>query len=491
MVELRDATYWVEEINRGRVSPTELLELTAEKIERLNPKYNAIVASDLERARQDLKQTKHGLFAGLPLPLKMLGQSHVGLPDTAGSQIFKDNIASNDSAFVVKLMEAGFTPFGQTNTPEFGFKNITDPKLYGPTRNVWNPAYYSGGSSGGAASAVAAGIYPMAAGSDGGGSLRIPASFSGLLGFKVTRGRMPQGPSGFRSWQGASTSGALTVSVRDMARFLAVSQTVQEAAPYQTPLLSKDRLLDIHESRKRLKVAFSLATPINGIEVSETAKLAVQKTIGYLAEQGHEIVEVAYPMDTRGLIESYYQMNAAETAAMLRPYEQAIGREIAVDEIEPLSFALLNVGRKISAINYIEILNSWDQATAVFEERIFSEFDIFITPTSAQTAPKITDDLVPDAVRDAISNIKALSFAEQTQAISAYFEPSLAITPYPFTANLTGQPVLSVPVFVDQQSGLPQGVQLWGAKNSEITILELAKELENGGQFILPAAYRS
>ncbi|WP_316146598.1 amidase family protein, partial [Listeria monocytogenes] len=140
---------------------------------------------------------------------------HKGLPDTASSQLFSENVASEDDNYVKGLLEAGFTPFGQTNSPEFGFKNISDSKLYGDTRNVWNEAYYSGGSSGGAASAVASGMFAIAGASDGGGSIRIPASFSGLIGLKMTRGRMPQGPDSYRGWQGASISGALTVSVRD------------------------------------------------------------------------------------------------------------------------------------------------------------------------------------------------------------------------------------------------------------------------------------
>ena len=235
MTKIKDATYWSEQIRKGETTPIELLLVAEKKIEKLNPQYNALVAYDINQAKNDLSKTQNGYFAGLPFPLKMLGQDHANLPATACSKLFKDNIAHSDDNYVKAILAAGLTPFGQTNAPEFGFKNISDAALYGNTRNVWNSAYYSGGSSGGAATAVASGIFPMAGASDGGGSIRIPASFSGLIGLKMTRGLMPQGPQNYRSWQGAATSGALTISVRDTASFLAEMQRQQETDPYQAP----------------------------------------------------------------------------------------------------------------------------------------------------------------------------------------------------------------------------------------------------------------
>lgn len=211
---IKDATYFVEQIRTNKTTPEYLLLAAKKKIEKINPTYNAIIADDIDKAKRGINETKNGFFSGLPFPLKMLGQTHDGLGATSCSMLFKNNISDADDNFVTTLIKAGLTPFSQTNSPEFGFKNITDSAIYGVTRNVWNPAYYSGGSSGGAA-----GIFPMAGASDGGGSIRIPASFSGLIGLKVTRGLMPQGPDNYRGWQGASTSGALTVSVRDTASF--------------------------------------------------------------------------------------------------------------------------------------------------------------------------------------------------------------------------------------------------------------------------------
>lgn len=487
---IKDATYWAEQLRNKELSAEELLEETRKKIEKLNPQYNAVVAYDFLRAKKDLEVTKKGFFAGVPFPLKMLGQAHVGLPDTASSRLFKDSVAKEDSQYVKQLMKAGLTPFGQTNAPEFGFKNITDSALYGNTRNVWNSAFYPGGSSGGAASSVAAGIFPMAGASDGGGSIRIPASFSGLIGLKMTRGRMPQGPGGYRSWQGASIAGALSVSVRDTAHFMAQMQTVQEAAPYQAPLLDLTRLSNLMKPSKTLKIAFSLTSPITGIELSADAKNAVLQAVKFLETQGHELTEIAFPLDARNLIRSYYAMNAAETFAMLEPWEKEHLRRLSLDELELLSYTLLETGRKAPVSSYIHALDEWDQAAATFEEKVFRQYDLFLTPTTAKTAIKIGEELMTSETLEKMRQVTEFPFEQQVALIEEAFERSLTFTPYNFISNLTGQPALSLPTYLSPQSGLPLGIQLWGRKNSERMLLELAQVFENEQQLHLPVIYQ-
>lgn len=508
MTEIKDATYWAEQLRSGAVLAEDLLAMTNEKIDLLNPLYNAVVAKDLAVAQADLPLTKQGFFAGLPFALKMLGQTHRGLPDTASSCLFAKGMAEADDNYVKALLAAGFTPFGQTNSPEFGFKNISDSKLYGDTRNVWNRAYYSGGSSGGAASAVASGMFAIAGASDGGGSIRIPASFSGLIGLKMTRGRMPQGPNTYRGWQGAAIVGALTVSVRDTARFVLEMQTVQEAAPYQALLLDEAELLALCENAdafvdgentdenllteksSRLKIAFSQKSPISGVSLSEDAKKALKKAVEFLRKQGHELVEIDFPLDARELVRTYYRMNAAETMAMLAPWERAAGRKLTTDDIELLSFALLEAGRKAPVESYIKALDEWDAAADLFANKIFADYDLFLTPTTAKTAPKIGEELIPSEILEQMAEIATVDFEQQIAIIEAAFERSLAFTPYNFISNLTGQPALSLPIYVNETTNLPLGVQLWGAKNSEIQLLQLAREFEKQGQLILPAAYR-
>ena len=499
MVELKDASFWAEQLRSGNISAEALLELVNDKIERLNPLYNAIVAHDLTRAKEDLPVTTRGFFAGLPFALKMLGQTHQGLADTSSSRLFSENIASRDDNYVKAIIKAGFTPFGQTNSPEFGFKNISDSKLYGDTRNVWNRDYYSGGSSGGAASAVASGMFAIAGASDGGGSIRIPASFSGLIGLKMTRGRMPQGPDYYRGWQGASVTGALTVSVRDTARFILEMQTLQEAAPYQAKLLDEKELLALCESddksvskllSSKMKIAYSLQSPISGIDLSTDAIKAIQKAVEFLRNRGHELVEIDFPMDAHSLVQSYYRMNVAETIAMLEPWEKSAGRKLGLHDIELLTYALLEAGRKVPVSSYINALVEWDLAAKCFSDKVYAQYDLFLTPTTAKTAPKIGEELIAREVMREMSEMSQYDFAKQIEIIEAAFERSLAFTPYNFISNLTGQPALSLPIYVNEKTNLPLGVQFWGPKNSEIKLLKIAKAFEVAGQFILPEAYR-
>src|SRR5699024_1557676 len=195
---------------------------------------NALVSFDKKAALDRYQQKKawdERLFAGLPLPLKMLGQDKKGWQATSASRLLKENRAQTTTNFVRALEKNGLIAIGQSNSPEFGFKNVTDSLLYGNSCNPWNIAYFSGGSSGGAASAVASGMFPIAAASDGGGSIRIPASFSGLIGLKPTRGTMPLGPDGFRGWQGASIAFALTVSMRDTQALFYAMRGTETAAP--------------------------------------------------------------------------------------------------------------------------------------------------------------------------------------------------------------------------------------------------------------------
>lgn len=491
MTKIKDATYWAEQIRKGETTPIELLILAEKKIENLNPQYNALVAYDINQAKKDLPQTQNGYFSGLPFPLKMLGQDHANLPATACSKLFKDNIAHSDDNYVKALLAAGLTPFGQTNAPEFGFKNISDAELYGNTRNVWNSAYYSGGSSGGAATAVALGIFPMAGASDGGGSIRIPASFSGLIGLKMTRGLMPQGPNNYRSWQGASTSGALTISVRDTASFLAEMQRQQETDPYQAPLLDQNTLHHLTASDKPLNIAFSTASPIAGIDISDTAKAALQKTVDFLKAQGHQLTEIAFPLDARPLIQTYYQMNAAENYTMLKPWETAQGKKISLEDVEPLTYALLEAGRKADAASYVQALNAWDAACATFDDKVFKHYDFLLTPTTAKTAPKIGETFITPELLEKMADISRCDFSEQIDIIEQAFETFLTFSPYTFISNLTGQPALSLPVYLETETNLPQGIQLWGRKNSEILMLQLALQFENQDQFILPEFYRA
>ena len=184
-------------------------------------------------------------------------------------------------------------------------------------------------------------------------------------------------------------------------------------------------------------------------------------------------------------------MNAAETYAMLKPWEIANDRKIINSDVEPLTYALLEAGRNADAASYVQALNKWDSACATLDEEIFKNFDLFLTPTTAKTAPKVDEELIHPNITEKMKHMELYDFSEQISTIEQAFENSLAFTPYNFISNLTGQPALSLPIYLKEETHLPQGVQLWGQKNSEVLMLSLALQFENNDQFILPEFYNN
>ena len=229
-----DATAMAEAVQKKIVSPRELVEATIREADLTNHKINAIVSQRYEKAlvEAETKDFSDRPFAGVPIFLKDLGQDQSGEPSTAGSRLFTDFRPKETDNYVKKLEDLGFLILGRTNTPEFGFKNISDGQIHGSVNLPDDVTRNAGGSSGGAAALVSSGISPLAPASDGGGSIRIPASFNGLIGLKPTRGRIPVGPGSFRGWQGASVQFALTKTVRDTTRLLYHMQTCQMESPF-------------------------------------------------------------------------------------------------------------------------------------------------------------------------------------------------------------------------------------------------------------------
>lgn len=254
---MNDATELAKELKEKEFSFQELVTDIQKKIKKQNHELNAFVALEpFESNSHELliPQSEKGPLAGIPFPLKMLGQEKKGWLATSGSRLFETHRASHTSNYVRQAEAIGLVPFGQTNAPEFGFKNITDPVIYGPARNPWNLECTPGGSSGGAAAAVSSGIVPLAGASDGGGSIRIPASFCGLIGLKPSRGTMPVGPYAWRGWQGAAIDFGLTVSMRDTEALFYGMRSIHSGAPYQVSPVE----WQTHPRKKRLKIAFVL-----------------------------------------------------------------------------------------------------------------------------------------------------------------------------------------------------------------------------------------
>lgn len=474
-----DATEMAELIRKKEVTAKELLEIAFTQLEKVNPNLNAVTHTRMEEALEGAERVsiEDAAFNGIPLLLKNISQSVEGEPITSGSKLLQGNRANSDSYFVKKLRDAGFQFMGHTNAPEFGLKNITEPELYGPSRNPWNSTYSPGGSSGGAAAAIASGIVPLAGASDGGGSIRIPASFSGLFGLKPTRGRTPVGPGVGRQWQGASIDFVLSRSVRDSAAMLDVLQVVQPEAAFQTPLYPGSfKNTMIEDFKKPLRIAFSTKSPV-GTPVSEEAKLAVLKTVKWLEQEGHHIEEKENGVNGLQLMKDYFLMNSGEMASTIHGLEKAIGREVTADDVEIESWILNEAGKSVSAAEFSASLASWDTAAAQMAY-LHQMYDFYITPATANSAPKI-GELTHSRQEQASlrKRIKEIDKQDQQALVYDMFLPSLTYTPFTQLANLTGQPAMSIPVHLTEE-GLPLGVQVMAQKGEEHRLLQLAYLLE-------------
>ena len=484
----KDATFYARKIRKHEMTASELVEAALENIERLNPKLNAVIHVQAEEARAkaagfDLELIGMSAeecenlppFYGVPILLKDLGQSEAGQPNSSGAKLMDGFVAQDSDNFVRQVLNGGFIVVGRTNVPEFGFKNETDSELLGYAKAPFDENLNAGGSSGGAAAALKAGIVPIVTASDGGGSIRIPASFNGLIGLKPSRGRTPIGPGSYRGWQGASIHFALTKSVRDTWAMLKVMQIEQFDAPFVLPEIKEETLELLH---RPLKFAYSFVSPIGG-EVTETAKKTVKLALDALQELGHETVEKTPETDGIRAMQTYYQVNGVETAAMMASIETGSNRPITLDDMETMSWALYRSGLKISGVDYSNVLAYWDTLTAQMEA-FFDEYDALILPSTNGPAFSNGHFKRTDELNKKLENIDDFDSAEQQRLIWEMFEKSLDYTPFTQQQNLTGQPAISLPLF-ETADGLPVGTQIWTRKGAETLLLQIAKQLEDKG----------
>lgn len=480
-----DATDLAKLIANREVTPKELVEQSLQQLKNINPSLNAVIHSRKERALAEAKrhEVTNGHFAGVPMLLKNISQALEGKPLTAGTALLQSSVADADSHFVRKCRDAGFLIEGHTNTPELALKNITEPALYGASRNPWHSDYSPGGSSGGSAAAVASGVVPIAGANDGGGSIRIPASWTSLFGLKPTRGRTPVGPGAGRQWQGAAVDFVLSRSVRDSAAMLDQLQVVQPEAAFQTPLFAGSYQTTMQDSFvKPLKIAFTTNSPA-GTPVSAEAKAAVEKTMKMLEAQGHMVEEKENNVDGRQLMRNYFLMNSGEVAGVIRQLERAMERTVTSDQVELETWMLNIAGRSVSAAAFSEGLGAWDDASAQME-KLHETYDFYVTPTTAYTAPKVGElTYSAQEAEEWRARMRAADANEQQDIIYEMFLPSLTYTPFTQLANLTGQPAISVPVHKSAE-GLPLGVQVIASKGCEHRLLQLACQLEQSDLWV-------
>ncbi|RIW35091.1 amidase [Bacillus salacetis] len=473
-------------IKNGEVSPVELIESAITRIEELNPSLNAVIHKMYDSAQESLKNLDKSLpFAGVPILLKNAQQEVKGHPMTLGSKILSNYISDVDAEYVTRLKKTGTIILGQTNVPEFALLAVTEPRHYGPTRNPWNLNHTPGGSSGGSAAAVASGMVPMAGGNDGGGSIRIPAAFTGLFGLKPTRGRTPVGPGKGRAWQGASVDHILSKSVRDSAAMLDETHGYERTAAFHAPEFIGSYLNLVNSPLERnLKIAFTCESPL-GTPVHAECKKAVLQTVKSLEDMGFEIEEKEPRIDGNRLAESYMTMYFGEVAAALANTGEIIGRKVTMKDVEPVTWLLNQLGNKVTAGEFVQAMQMWDHS-AIEMEAFHEEYTFYITPATAYPPSRIGElDQTggEKMLMKAVGMLNAGGLLKKTGFVDELATKSLERTPFTQLANLSGQPAISLPLHLTEDN-LPCGVQVMAARGREDLLFRLAGDLEKSSLWI-------
>lgn len=462
------ATELAEMVRNKEVTSEYLVQEAYKVIKEENTKLNAVIglreAEALEEAR-NIEDTGQP-FLGVPILVKGLGHTVKGMPNSNGFPFAKDQLAGSNGSFVKALQSAGFIVLGQTNYPEMGWRNITDSALYGPTGSPWNPNYQAGGSSGGAGASVASGMNPIASGSDAGGSIRIPASWNGIVGLKPSRGVIKANST--------SNKGQVVhfANTRDMTDTKLLFEALRnEKVSIKDTAFSKD-----------LKIAYSTESPV-GTPVTQDAVDAVNQAVAFLRAQGFDVVEAKPEIDGIKLMENYYTIAAGSAGVAEYLGNQILKRPITIEDVDILTWALYQTGKVTSKE---EVNEAWDfshEAQAVMEN-FHQSYPIYLTPTTASTAPLVGDPLITPENLKKMSEIDQMEAPDRKKLIYDQWLDALTYTPYTQLANLTGEPALSLPTFVSS-NGLPLGIQLNAATGEDRLLLEFGQLFEDNKQFKL------
>ena len=449
-----DATAQAELVRKGEVKPIELVDAAIARIEEVNPALNAVVTPMFDQAREaaSAPNIPDGPFKGVPFLEKDIGAACAGVRHTFGSVFLKDHIAPEDAKIVVSHRRAGLMILGRTNTAEFGFGLVTEPVLFGATRNPWNLERTPGGSSGGSAAAVAAGMVAMAYGNDLGGSIRIPASCCGLFGLKPTRARTPVFGTGL-----AAVEHAVTRSVRDSAALLDATAGFSPGEPFCAPPLDRPLLEEVGAEPGQLRIALISDLPPGQI-LHEDCKKAVLDAAALCESLGH-VVEEAHPvLDGERIAKAFPLVGSARLASLIDGMAILTGREATADQFEPLTWAWAERGRSFTATQYL-LAGAGLEAEVQKVVRFMVDYDVILTPTLAEPP-------VPLGTFHAS--------AEEPLAVLPRFRQFNPFAPF---VNIAGNPAMSVPLYWSDE-GLPIGTQFIGRFGDEATLFRLAAQLE-------------
>lgn len=447
-VELR------RKIADGELAPSELMEAVISRAEEVNPVINALVAERFDAARAEARAADDsngkGLLHGIPITLKDLGYETLDLPKTNGSRVFASQYPDFETTAAQRLREAGSIAIGATNSSEFGLTNTCENSLFGSTANPWALEHTPGGSSGGSGAAVAAGIAPLAAANDGGGSCRVPGSSCGVVGMKPSRGRVPWAPTSYEYWAGFATNGPIARTVEDAALLLDVLAGPVVGEPYGLPVAEESFLQACRRRPNRLRVAFAQVPPKPHGALNEEVQMAFLSAVSNLETLGHSIHEIDHGLD--GLFDSYLRIIAANTAisvAEMVPFGK-------LNQLEPNTLGLAQRGWELTAAEYCAAINHARTVSAQSMLKWTEHFDILVTPTLTNLPPRTGQ--MP-------------SFS--SQSVEECYLDLLGQNAFTYPFNVTGQPAITIPCGWSE-SGLPIGLQIVGRMGDDAGVLALA-----------------
>jgi len=446
-------------VRKGEVSASELVEEAIARIERHNPKLNAVVYKAYDEARTAAKgKLTDGPFKGVPFLIKDIDLPVKDWPMTNGSAFLRAYISQNDCELTRRYRASGVVLLGKTNTPEFGIPGTTEGRFLGICRNPWNPDYSSGGSSGGAASAVASGMVPLAHGSDGLGSIRIPSAQCGLVGLKPTQYRNPGGPDDRGRAHGFIVDHVLTRSIRDCAAMLDWTGYPEDDAPYAPPPKTRPYMEETQTPPGKLRICFSTENP-TGTPLHPDLNRVFDETVKLLDELGHIMIEKpVLGIDWASLFLAQGCVSGMIFVASMENWKQVLGREPQENDLEPLAWASYRAAQKLTAGQA-----GWGMQTLRLMSRqilaMWSDFDVLLTPVTITPPP-------PIGYLDPV-NVEPAEFNRRQGLVFGYTPPF----------NMTGQPSISLPLGLSKDN-LPIGMMFTGRYSDEATLFRLASQLE-------------
>jgi amidase len=443
-------------VRKKQVSARELLDEAIARTAKVDPQINAVVVKHYEYAQRQIDRgIPDGPFAGVPFLLKDL-EFLEGTRTTSGANVYEDHVAGHTGTLAQRFLDAGVTIFGKSSTPEFGLMPTTESRLFGPTRNPWNLAHSSGGSSGGAGAAVAARLVPVAHASDGGGSIRIPASASGVFGLKPTRARNPLGPERGEAWSGFSCGHVLSISVRDSAVMLDAVHGPEPSSPYVAPPRERPFAEEVGRDPGRLRIAFTDKSPY-GDAIDPEIAAAVREVATLLAGLGHHVEERAPVLaDDPAVVMT--TIVSANTGLSVRLAEQQFGRAMTDRDFERLTLATARNAQKATATDFMAAqLGAFRIARGL--AGFFTTCDVFLCPTLC-SPPLQIGELNP--MSQDLSHIPPILWR---------YMPATSMF------NMSGQPAMSVPLAWNA-AGLPLGMMFAARFGDEATLFRLAAQLE-------------